>query len=92
MMMMKATRGTTFNYASTYWTAVNTLNTTSLNRNDGDAKFDAMNYFFAKDSVYAKKFSHHIFDQAKKTVIEILNKASIQFRRDQMWVEQSDWV
>jgi hypothetical protein len=53
---------------------------------------DLDNYFFAKDSVYAKKFSHHIFDQAKKTVIEILNKASIQFRRDQMWVEQSDWV
>lgn len=49
MMMMKATRGTTFNYASTYWTAVNTLNTTSLNRYDGDAKFNAMNYFFAKD-------------------------------------------
>jgi hypothetical protein len=49
MMMMKATRGTTFPYSSTYWTSVNTLNPTSYNRNDGDAKFDAMNYFFAKD-------------------------------------------
>ena len=49
MMMMKATRGTTFNYSSTYWTAINTLNTSSLNRNDGDAKFNAMNYFYAKD-------------------------------------------
>jgi len=49
MMMMKATTGTTFNYASTYWTAVNTLNTTAVNRNNGDAKFDVMNYFFAKD-------------------------------------------
>lgn len=49
MMMMKATRGTTFYYGSTYWTAVNTLNSTSYNRNDGDAKFDAMNYFYAKD-------------------------------------------
>jgi hypothetical protein len=49
MMMMKATRGTTFNYSSTYWTAINSLNTSSLNRNDADAKFDAMNYFFAKD-------------------------------------------
>ena len=49
MMMMKATRGTTFYYGSTYWTAVNTLNSISYNRNDGDAKFDAMNYFYAKD-------------------------------------------
>jgi hypothetical protein len=49
MMMMKATRGTTFNYSSSYWTAVNTLNTSYLNRNDADAKFDAMNYFYAKD-------------------------------------------
>lgn len=49
MMMMKATRGTTFNYDSSYWTAVNTLNTGQTNRNDGDAKFNVMNYFFAKD-------------------------------------------
>jgi hypothetical protein len=49
MMMMKATTGTTFNYASTYWTAVNTLNPSAVNRNNGDAKFDVMNYFFAKD-------------------------------------------
>jgi len=49
MMMMKATTGTTFSYSSSYWTAVNTLNPTSYNRNDGDAKFDAMNYFYAKD-------------------------------------------
>lgn len=49
MMMMKATRGTTFNYSSTYWTAINTLNPSAYNRNDGDAKFDAMNYFYSKD-------------------------------------------
>ncbi|MHA8094513.1 PA14 domain-containing protein [Aquirufa lenticrescens] len=49
MMMMKATRGTTFNYSSTYWTAVNTLNPSACSRADGDAKFDAMNYFYAKD-------------------------------------------
>lgn len=49
MMMMKATRGTTFNYSSTHWNTVSTLNTSNANRNDGDAKFDAMNYFFAKD-------------------------------------------
>lgn len=49
MMMMKATRGTTFNYSSTYWTAVNTLNPSAYSRADGDAKFDAMNYFYAKD-------------------------------------------
>lgn len=49
MMMMKATRGTTFTYTSTYWTAVNTLNPTQTNQNDGDAKFDVMNYFQGKD-------------------------------------------
>ena len=49
MMMMKATRGTTFNYSSTYWTAINTLNPLAYNRSDGDAKFDAMNYFYSKD-------------------------------------------
>jgi hypothetical protein len=46
---MKATRGTTFPYSSSYWTAVNTLNPSQTNRNDGDAKFDTMNYFYAKD-------------------------------------------
>lgn len=49
MMMMKATRGTTFQYSSSYWTTNNTLNPTQTNTNDGDAKFDVMNYFPAKD-------------------------------------------
>ena len=49
MLAMKATTGTTFSYTSTYWTAVNTLNPTDLNRNNGDAKYDVMNYFQAKD-------------------------------------------
>jgi len=50
MMAMKATRGTTFNYTSAYWTTTNTLNnSTGNNQNDGDAKFDVMNYFPAKD-------------------------------------------
>lgn len=49
MMAMKATRGTTFPYSSNYWTAVNTLNPVQTNRNDGDAKFDTMNYYYAKD-------------------------------------------
>ena len=49
MMMMKATRGSTFNYDANYWTIANTLNPTEVNQNDGDAKFDAMNYFYAKD-------------------------------------------
>ena len=47
MMAMKATRGTTFNYSANYWNTVNTLNPTAYNRNDGDAKFDTMNYFAA---------------------------------------------
>jgi hypothetical protein len=49
MMMMKATRGTTFSYSSSYWTSVNTLNPTYYDRADADSKFDAMNYFYAKD-------------------------------------------
>ncbi len=49
MMAMKATRGNTFQYSSAYWTAVNTLYPAQTNRNDGDAKFDTMNYFAAKD-------------------------------------------
>jgi hypothetical protein len=49
MMMMKATRGTTFSFSSSYWTTINTLNPTANNRNDGDAKFNSMNYFYAND-------------------------------------------
>lgn len=49
MMMMKATRGTTFEWGASYWTTNNTLNPTQANKNDGDAKFDIMNSFAAKD-------------------------------------------
>jgi hypothetical protein len=49
MMMMKATRGTTFQYSSAHWTTVSTLNPTDNTRNDGDAKYHTMNYFPAKD-------------------------------------------
>jgi hypothetical protein len=49
MMAMKATTGTTFSYSSSHWTTVTTLNTAQTNRNNGDAKFDTMNYFYAKD-------------------------------------------
>jgi len=49
MMAMKATTGTTFNYDANYWTSSNNLNPSAYNRNNGDAKFDTMNYFPAKD-------------------------------------------
>ena len=49
MMAMKATRGTTFNYSSNYWSTTNTLNSSDTTRNDGDAKFHTMNYSIAKD-------------------------------------------
>jgi hypothetical protein len=50
MLLLKATRGTTFPFSSTYWTDTNTtLNTANTNRNDGDAKFDAMNFMMVKD-------------------------------------------
>lgn len=46
MMLMKATRGTTFQYSSTYWTDTSTtLNPDfGADRTDGDAKFITMNY------------------------------------------------
>lgn len=49
MMALKATRNNTFSYFSSYWTSVNTLNSTSLDRNDGDTKFNIMNYYPVKD-------------------------------------------
>lgn len=50
MMAMKAgSTGTTFSYSSSYWTSDNTLNTANVNQNAGDAKFDVMNKFAAKD-------------------------------------------
>jgi hypothetical protein len=49
MMAMKATRGTTFSWASTHWTTVTTLATTATNRTDGDAKFNVMNYYQGTD-------------------------------------------
>jgi hypothetical protein len=49
MLTLKATRGTTFNYDANYWTTANTLNPAETNRNDGDAKFNAFNYFQGQD-------------------------------------------
>ena len=49
MLALKATRGTTFNYDANYWTTANTLNPTDVNRNDGDAKYNVMNTYAAKD-------------------------------------------
>lgn len=49
MLAMKATRGTTFQFSSSYWTTKNTLNPAQYNTNNGDAKFNTMNYFSAKD-------------------------------------------
>jgi len=50
MMLMKATRGTTFQYSSAYWTDnTTTLNTGSTDRTDADAKFAVMNNKPVKD-------------------------------------------
>lgn len=50
MMAMKAnSTGTTFQYSSNLWTTDNTLNATSVNQSAGDAKFEVMNKFAAKD-------------------------------------------
>jgi hypothetical protein len=49
IMAMKATRSTTFNWPSGYWTGVNLLNETSTNQSDADAKFNSFNYFQSRD-------------------------------------------
>lgn len=50
MLLMKATRGTTFNFNSTYFTNNTTiLNQTDLTLNDGDAKYDAFNSVTIQD-------------------------------------------
>lgn len=49
MLLMKAARGTTFDYYSNYWTTANTLNPTATHRVDGDAKYDSFNYAYIKD-------------------------------------------
>jgi hypothetical protein len=49
MLALKAAQGTTFNYDANYWTTANTLNPTDVNRNDGDAKYNVMNTYAAKD-------------------------------------------
>jgi hypothetical protein len=49
MLMMKATTGNTFEYESTHWTTVSTLNEADNTRGNADAKYNTMNYFAAKD-------------------------------------------
>ena len=49
MMLMKATRGNTFQYSSNYWTTNNTLNTSSTDRSDGNAKFTVFNDVHVQD-------------------------------------------
>jgi hypothetical protein len=49
MLALKATRGSTFNYDSNYWTTNNTLNPTSLDLLDRDAKFESFNRFPATE-------------------------------------------
>jgi hypothetical protein len=68
MMLMKATRGNTFQYDANYWTTANTLNATDVTRTDGDAKYNAFNYKPIKDilaiwpdispSVYTNNFGN----------------------------------
>jgi hypothetical protein len=49
MLLMKATRGTTFSFSSTYWTNTTVLNSTDLTLGDADAKYNAFNYVTIKD-------------------------------------------
>jgi len=51
MMALKATRGNQFSYYSSYWTTTDVINTntSSVNRNDGDSKFEIMNCYNASN-------------------------------------------
>ena len=49
MMLMKGTRGDTFQYGSNYWSTRNTLNASDTTRNNGDAKYNTYNYSTVKD-------------------------------------------
>lgn len=49
MLAMKATRGSTFEYSSNYWTTTNLLNETDLTLGDADAKYPVFNEFAAND-------------------------------------------
>lgn len=49
MLLMKGTRGSTFQYSSNYWSTKNTLNAGDLTRNDADAKYNTYNYSTVKD-------------------------------------------
>jgi hypothetical protein len=49
MMLMKGTRGSTFQYSANYWTRKNTLNAGDTTRNDADAKYNTFNYSTVKD-------------------------------------------
>jgi len=49
MILMKGTRGSTFQYSSNYWSTKNTLNAGDLTRNDADAKYNTYNYSTVKD-------------------------------------------
>ena len=49
MILMKGTRGSTFQYSANYWSTKNTLNAGDLTRSDADAKYNTYNYSTVKD-------------------------------------------
>jgi len=42
-------------------------------------------YFFEDESPHAKKLSQHILDVSKKHILELLDKAVVDLRRDLLW-------
>jgi hypothetical protein len=50
MLALKATTGSlVFGYTASYWTASDTFSSSAVNRDNGNAKFECMNHFKAKD-------------------------------------------
>ena len=91
-LLMKATRGTTFRYTATYWNKFDTLNTTQVNLNDGDAKFSSFNELPITDLMARwpdinsgnKRWLENGFnyDQAPTLLPEFFSKTNLKFIQD----------
>ena len=64
------------------------------NRSSENITFDlfVISFTHGKNLVYSFETSEYIFYRAVATVLNIISKVSTDFKRDQMWAEQSEWV
>ena len=72
MMVMKATRGTTFNYGASYWTTQNVLNQNNLNPRLSKKEHKLLERFIYV-SKFRKLFSLPFFSKNKFPICQISN-------------------